>query len=39
MTMGFSVPYTTLLAKLVVGKQAQVEFHKEGPNYVVVGVR
>jgi Cu/Ag efflux protein CusF len=39
MTMGFAVKDKTLLDKLAVGKRVNVEFRKEGTDYVVISVK
>jgi Cu/Ag efflux protein CusF len=39
MTMGFSVQDQTLFDKLAVGKKVDVEFKREGSNYVVTAVK
>lgn len=39
MTMGFAVKDKTLLDKLAVGKKVEVEFAKEGTDYIVTSVK
>lgn len=39
MTMGFKVKDKSLLSKLAQGKQVDVEFTKEGKDYVITGVK
>lgn len=39
MTMGFAVKDKALMSKLAVGKQVNVEFKKDGADYVVISVK
>lgn len=39
MTMGFKVKDKTLFDKLAIGKQVDVEFRKDGMDYVIVSVK